>query len=85
MFTNPPVNNLPGIAEISHNLQVNKNLFFYVYGSDHLMQIFSGICQKLLHLKIGVQLMEFLDLLQVINIHVHVCIILEFPSIPSQG
>ena len=34
------------------------------------MQIFSGVCQKLLHLKIGVQLMELLNLFQVMDTYV---------------
>lgn len=57
-----PVNDLPGVGEVSNNLHGDEDLFFDIDGADHVVQKLPGVSQELAHLKVGFQLMEFLHL-----------------------
>ena len=62
MWWKIPVNDLPGIGEVSHDLEVDEELFLDVDGADHLVQELPGVSQELLHLQVRLQLVELLHL-----------------------
>lgn len=57
-----PVNDLPGIGQVSNNLHGDENLFLDVDCADHLVQELSGVGQELTDLQVGLELVELLDL-----------------------
>lgn len=60
--TDPPVNDLPRVGQVSNDLHGDEDFLFDVDGADHVVEELSGVCQKLAHLQVGLQLVEFLDL-----------------------
>lgn len=57
-----PVNDLPGVGQISHYLHGDEHFLFDVDGADHLMEELACVRQELTHLQVGLQLVELLDL-----------------------
>lgn len=58
-----PVNDLPGVGEVSNDLHGDEYLFFDIDGADHVVQELPGVSQELANLKVGFQLMKFLHLM----------------------
>lgn len=59
-----PVDDLPGVGQVSYDLHGDEHLLLDVDGADHLMEELPGVGQELAHLQVGLQLMELLDLKQ---------------------
>lgn len=57
-----PVNDLPGVGEVSNYLHSDEDLFFDIDSADHVVQELPGVSQELANLKVGFQLMKLLHL-----------------------
>ncbi len=57
-----PVNDLPGVGQISHYLHRDEHFLFDIDGADHLMEELACVRQELTHLQVGLQLVKLLDL-----------------------
>jgi len=57
-----PVNDLPGVGQVSHDLHGDEDFLLDVDGADHLVQKPPGVSQELADLEVGLQLVELLDL-----------------------
>ena len=57
-----PVDDLPGVGQVSYDLHGDQHLLLDVDGADHLVEELPGVGQELAHLQVRLQLMELLDL-----------------------
>lgn len=57
-----PVNDLPGVRQIPHDLHSDENFLLDVDSANHLMEELARVRQELTHLQVRLQLVELLHL-----------------------
>ena len=64
MNMHAPVDYLPAVGNIGHDLDRDEDFLLDVDHANHLVQVLTRVRQKLLHLQVQFELVEFLHLIR---------------------